>query len=216
MKKLFLKRSVWTFVSKLCFVLISASHVFRGGISLWSLWLSSITIFWKSLLVMLSLLVLRSWRPVSDNASEYGVQEWIILNPLRPLLWIISRSFDKYWGKLSCYTSILLLINAVPKERSNSFGKESNVDYRDALKLLNIKPMESPHENLCDNLFRSVETNHKIFHLPPEIHNRVTFYETKTILIFLLLALKTHLSLPWAISLISYVEYTSNYYVTIT
>ena len=47
------------------------------------------------------------------------------------------------------------------------------MDYRDALKLLNIKSMESHHENLCDNLFRPVmlDTNHKICHLPPEGHN---------------------------------------------
>ena len=38
-----------------------------------------------------------------------------------------------------------------------------NVDYRDALELLKIKPMENHHENLCDNLFRSVlfDTSHK-------------------------------------------------------
>ena len=48
-----------------------------------------------------------------------------------------------------------------------------NVDYRDALKLLNIKPMESHHEYLCDNLFRSVmlDTNHKFCHLLPERRN---------------------------------------------
>ena len=48
-----------------------------------------------------------------------------------------------------------------------------NVDYRDALELLNIKPMEIHHENLCDNLFRSVllDTNHKISHLLPQRHD---------------------------------------------
>jgi hypothetical protein len=48
-----------------------------------------------------------------------------------------------------------------------------DVVYRDALKFLNIKPMENHHENLCDNLFRSemLDTNHKICHLLPERHN---------------------------------------------
>jgi hypothetical protein len=48
-----------------------------------------------------------------------------------------------------------------------------DVVYRDALKLLNIKPMENHHKNLCDNLFRCVmlDTNHNIYHLLPERHN---------------------------------------------
>ena len=48
-----------------------------------------------------------------------------------------------------------------------------NVDYRDALELLNIKSMEIHHENLCDNLFRSVllDTNPKISHLLPQRHD---------------------------------------------
>ena len=47
------------------------------------------------------------------------------------------------------------------------------MDYRDALELLNIKPMEIHHEKLCDNLFRSVllDTNHKISHLLPQRHD---------------------------------------------
>ena len=52
-----------------------------------------------------------------------------------------------------------------------------NMDYRDALKLLNIKPMKKPYENLCDNLFRSVmlNTNHKICHYYLKDIIRATF-----------------------------------------
>ena len=68
------------------------------------------------------------------------------------------------------------------------------------------KALMKIYVTICFDLSKQI-IRFLIYHLKYII--RVTFYETKTILIFLLLALKTHLSLQWAISLISYVEYAS-------
>jgi hypothetical protein len=82
-----------------------------------------------------------------------------------------------------------------------------DVVYCDALKLLNIKPMENQHENLCGNLFRSVmlNTNHKVCHLLPERHNSGHFLRNENN--FNIPLIKTtrtkNSSLPCAISSIS-------------
>ena len=89
-----------------------------------------------------------------------------------------------------------------------------NVEYRDALKLLNIKPMKSHRKIyviICFDLLCSTQIIRFFIYYVKDII-RATLSEKKTILIFLILkliGLKTHLFLPCAISLISHVEYAS-------
>jgi hypothetical protein len=61
----------------------------RGGIRLWSLWLSSVTISSNSLSERPSLRWLSRRRPVDCKASSYETQGKIIRNAL---FWIRSKS----------------------------------------------------------------------------------------------------------------------------